>query len=80
MDGVWAIRAFIFFTAGFISVLFTRPLLKAQFAVVGFMVDVLHIGFMRRFLIDKERAARSDRIAGVCFLAISILLLTYSVQ
>ncbi len=80
MDAVWAIRALIFFTAGFALVLFTKPVVKAQFAVVGFMVDGLHIGFMRRLLIDKERVARSDRIAGVCFLVISMLLLIYSVQ
>ncbi len=80
MDIVWTIRALIFFTAGFIAVLFTKPVVKAQFAVVGFMVDELHIGFMRRLLIDKERVARSDRIAGVCFFVISILLLTYSLQ
>jgi len=81
MDGIFAIRAGIFFTAALVLTLFPKQVLKMQRKAESFLVGKLHLNFMSYYnKYGEEKSIRTNRTISLFFFIISIILLLYSIS
>jgi hypothetical protein len=75
-----AIRAGIFFTAGLVLVLFPKQVVRMQRKVEPFLVNKLHLKFMRYYTkYSEEKCIRTSKNMSIFFFIIAIGLLIYSI-
>lgn len=73
VDKIWLIRAFIFLTAGAISILFTKGVCEWQKRTVARLGKIPGLKRFCKYLLspDDESIMRADRNSGIIFLIIS---------